>query len=487
MASELVVYNTLSNSKEPFKPLKGKKVGMYVCGVTVYDEPHLGHARCYVAFDIVRRYLEYRGYKVKHIQNFTDIDDKIINRAVEDLKKSNVNIEGDALKNKVKEIADKYTEEYYKQMDSLGIKRAYKFPKATEHINKMIKLIKTLIAKEHAYEADGDVFFKIRSFKGYGKLSGRSLDEMEAGARVEVDKKKKDPLDFVLWKSSKENEPWWESPWGKGRPGWHIECSCMSMKYLGESIDIHGGGQDLIFPHHENEICQSEAGTGKDFSKYWIHNGFVTINREKMSKSLGNFFTLREIYEKYDPEVVRFFLISTHYRSPIDFSDDKLEEARTAIGKVYNMLGNIDALLKMAGKIEAVGQNVSKPDLEKVKKSCIEAMDDDFNTAKALGVVFEFVGNLNVFMTGFSATKENIKYLKNAKGLIEEVGEVLGLFRKEPQVMKDESEEIMDLIERRNEARKKKDWKEADRVRDELNKRGIVLEDTSRGTIWKRK
>ncbi|MDD5259505.1 MAG: cysteine--tRNA ligase, partial [bacterium] len=325
----LFLYNTLTQQKEEFKPLKNKVVNMYVCGVTPYDEVHLGHARCYVAFDVIRRYLEYKGYTVNYIQNFTDIDDKIIKRAQE----KNV---------QPLELAQKNIDAYFQDINALNIKPALKYPRVTEHIPDIIKIVENLVNSRHAYVVDGDVYFRVASFPGYGKLSKRELDQLKSGARVEIDERKESPLDFALWKKEKPGEPSWTSPWGNGRPGWHIECSAMSLGELKiDTLDIHGGGQDLIFPHHENEIAQSEAVTGKPFAKYWLHNGFVTINKEKMSKSLGNFFTLKEIYKKYEPQVVRLFLISQHYRSPIDFSENKLEEMSRAQERFTTALNNM--------------------------------------------------------------------------------------------------------------------------------------------------
>ena len=330
------IYNTLTGKKEEFIPLVPGKAGIYACGVTVYDRCHIGHARSAIVFDVIRRYLKYKGLNVTYVRNFTDIDDKIINRSNQE------GIPWDA-------VAGKYTDEYYRDMDMLGVGRADIEPKATEYIPEMIDIVQGLIGKGYAYESDGSVYFAVDEFQGYGKLSKRDMEEMMAGARVEVDERKKNPLDFALWKKSKEGEPFWESPWGRGRPGWHIECSAMSVKHLGESFDIHGGGADLLFPHHENEIAQSEAFTGKPFAKYWVHNGFITINKEKMSKSLGNFFTIKEVLETFDPEVVRFFLLSTHYRSPIEFSDEQLREAESSLDRYYTTVVRINDFLEKRG------------------------------------------------------------------------------------------------------------------------------------------
>ena len=467
----LFVYNTLTRKKEEFKPHSPGKVKMYVCGTTPYDHCHLGHARCYVVFDVIRKYLEYKGYEVTYIQNFTDVDDKIIKRAQE-------------LGSTVEDVAEKYIDEYFDVMKRLNIKDANSYPRTTEHIEGMIKLVQKLIEGGYAYVIDGDVYFQVGKFDGYGKLSHRSREEMRAGARIEVDKRKKNPLDFALWKSAKPGEPWWESPWGRGRPGWHIECSAMSMRYLGASFDIHGGGQDLIFPHHENEIAQSEAATGKPFVSYWVHNGFVTVNREKMSKSLGNFFTLEEIYKKYSPDVVRFFLISQYYRSPIDFSDDKLEEARKSLERFHNTLGNIEFLLKglKAGKKSTLPK-AEDSSLLQAKEKFMKVMDDDFNTARALGHIFDLVGKANKII---SQGNPNLSFLLAAERALRGMGSLLG-FVKEKAIEKAGIDEfqIEKLIDERNAARESKDWKKADKIRSNLEKIGIILEDTPVGTRWK--
>lgn len=481
--TKMKIYNTLTGKKEEFIPLKPKEVGIYVCGVTVYDYCHLGHARGAVLFDVIRRYLESKGFKVKYVRNFTDIDDKIINRA----KNEGTTTE---------EIAKRFIEEYYKDMERLGVERADVEPKATDHIAEIIEIVKGLLDKGYAYEVDGDVFFDVSKFKGYGKLSKRNLDEMMAGARVEVDERKRNPLDFVLWKASKEGEPYWPSPWGFGRPGWHIECSAMSMKYLGESFDIHAGGKDLIFPHHENEIAQSEAYTERPFVRFWMHNGFVNINQEKMSKSLGNFFTIKEILNIYDPEVVRFFLLSTHYRSPLDFSDKNLEEAKEALDRFYTMLGRVNMFLTSSSMVEEGEINEVNKDerwlLDEVnffRRRFDEAMDDDFNTAQALGHIFELTRNINKFLDRKEKGHKGYnKVLKLAKDALKEKGKILNLFEKEPEewfkgaVTEDE---ILKKIEERKKARANKDWERADRIRKELEELGILLEDRPDGTVWK--
>jgi len=467
----LFVYNTLARKKEEFKPHSAGKVKMYVCGTTPYDHCHLGHARCYVVFDVIRKYLEYKGYEVTYVQNFTDVDDKIINRAQESGRS-------------VEEIAEKYISEYFEVMKRLNIKEASFYPRTTEHIKEMVRLVEKLISLGHAYVIDGDVYFEVSKFNGYGKLSHRSREEMKAGARIEVDKRKKNPLDFAVWKRAKPGEPSWDSPWGRGRPGWHIECSAMSMGYLGPSLDIHGGGQDLIFPHHENEIAQSEAVTGKQFVNYWLHNGFVTLNKEKMSKSLGNFFTMREIYEKYSPDVVRLFLVSQYYRSPMDFSDDKLEEARKSLERFHNTLENIKFLLKGL-KAEKKSSPPKREDssLLEAKEKFITVMDDDFNTARALGHMFELVGKANKMV---SERSPDLSFLLGAERALRGMGSLLG-FIKEKSIEKAGIDEfqIEKLVDERNAFRERKDWGKADKIRNDLEKIGIILEDTSFGTRWK--
>ena len=456
---------------------------MYVCGITAYDVCHLGHARSAIVFDIIKRYLKYRGYEVIHVRNITDIDDKIIERANKEDKST-------------EEIAKKYSEEYYKDMEQLGVSRADIEPCATDHINEMIKTIQGLIAKGYAYVVDGDVYFEVSKFPEYGKLSKKNLEELKAGARVDIDERKRNPLDFALWKASKESEPWWESPWGKGRPGWHIECTAMSMKYLGESFDIHGGGADLIFPHHENEIAQSEAYTGKPFVRYWIHNGFITVDKEKMSKSLGNFFTIKEILERYDPEVVRYFLLTTHYRSPIEFSDSQLNEAEVSIDRYYSTVMRINDFMALPDGAEREGtaQQLEKA-VESFKDKFISAMNDDFNTASALGYIFELLREVNRFLDSKPSGSRAKTLLKRAWDLLKETGGVLNIFNRSPEewyrslmrVKKiDISEdELKRLIHERQEARKHKDYEKADKIRNELAQKGIILEDKKDGTRWR--
>lgn len=477
----LVVYNTLTKRKEEFKPLHANTVNMYVCGVTPYDELHLGHGRCYVAFDVIKRYLEYKGYHVNHVQNFTDIDDKIIRRAQE------WNIAP-------LELSQKNIDEYFKDIDLLNVKRAKAYPKVTEYISRIVSFVETLVRRGDAYVIAGDVYFRVARFYKYGKLSHRDLNQLKAGARVEVDERKEDPLDFALWKKEKPGEPSWPSPWGNGRPGWHIECSVMSLSaFAVETLDIHGGGQDLIFPHHENELAQSESYTGKPFVKYWLHNGFVTIDKEKMSKSLGNFFTLKQIYQKYPPAVLRFFLVSQHYRHPIDFSEDKLEEMRKAYDKFTTCLKLVEDMLEHVGEKVRLNEKIAVPvEVAEFENRFTAAMDDDFNTAEALAGLYEIVSVIHHLLE--QKEQDIIKVSYMAKTLIK-LGQVLGLFSSTVTSVKKgdkalaakgiTKEEIERLIALRNEYRQKKQWAESDKVRDELLSKGIVLEDTVHGTRWK--
>lgn len=459
------IFNTLTRKKEEFKPVDPNEVKIYSCGPTVYNYFHIGNARPFIIFDTLRRYMEYRGYNVKFVQNFTDIDDKMIKRA---------NEEGIT----VKELADRFIEEYFKDAKGLGIKEATVHPKATENIDAIIDIIKKLEEKGHAYAVDGDVYFNTKSFEPYGKLSHHNLDELESGARIDVDDRKKDPMDFALWKAQKPGEPAWDSPWGKGRPGWHIECSAMSMKYLGETIDIHSGGQDLVFPHHENEIAQSEAATGKPFANYWMHNGFINVNNEKMSKSAGNFFTVRDIVEKFDYEVIRFFMLSAHYRSPINFSAELLEQAKSGLDRIYNSLSNLAYLKEHAAGADLTGEEQSlKAKLEEYKQDFIKAMDDDLNTADAIAAVFEIVKEVNSNIT--AASDSSIAIIDYCYSLIRELGGVLGIAQKEKSNTLEA--EVEELINQRQQARKEKNWKVADEIRDKLKDMGIVLEDTPQG------
>lgn len=462
------IYNTLTKKKEEFRPLNGNKVTIYACGPTVYDYFHVGNARVFITFDVVRNYLKYKGYDVKFVQNFTDIDDKMIKRA---------NEEGIT----VKELGDRFIEEYFKDADALNIKRADVHPRATEHIDDIIEFIKVLIEKGYAYVVDGDVYFSAKSFPRYGKLSGQNLEELEAGARVEPGEKKRDPMDFALWKAKKPGEPAWPSPWGEGRPGWHIECSVMAIKHLGETIDIHGGGPDLIFPHHENEIAQSEAVTGKPFARFFMHVGYLNINNEKMSKSLGNFFTVREILKEYEAEVLRFLMLSSHYRSPINFSKELMEQSKNALERLYTALYAMEHLEKVTPErpMSPKEEEYLQKQLEN-KNKFIESMDDDFNTASAIAALFDIVREFNVSLSE-NSSKEAVK---KTKELVLELGGVLGLFSKFQPVLLDE--EIERMIKERQEARKAKNYARADKIRDELKARGIIIEDTPTGTRWRR-
>ncbi|MZH40416.1 MAG: cysteine--tRNA ligase [Nitrospinae bacterium] len=478
----LYIYNTLSRKKEVFTPMKEKQIGMYVCGVTVYDYCHVGHARAAIVFDTFYRYFQHLGYDVHFVRNFTDIDDKIINRANEE----NVDWQ---------EVNRKYISAFYEDMRQLNIASPTEEPKATDHIPEMLEMIQSLVDQDKAYEVEGDVFYSIKSFKEYGCLSGKNIDELQSGARVEVNDIKRDPLDFALWKKSKPDEPSWDSPWGRGRPGWHIECSAMSKKYLGDTFDIHGGGKDLVFPHHENEIAQSCGCTGKQPVRYWVHNGFVNIDKEKMSKSLGNFFTIREVYKKYHPEVLRLFLISSHYRSPIDFSEKNLDDATKVLSRFY------EGLEGARKKVEGLDP-ASIPDFkEKIRnheltKKFEAAMNDDLNTAVAMAHMNEELRNLNTSVQGKGDSLEDLAVAVNAW---EEAGKILGLFSRTPEEFEKELFEIKNLdrnldvnkieqlIADRNTARQSKNWAEADRCRDELTQMGVLIEDTPSGTEWKLK
>ncbi len=478
----LEIYNTLSRKKEPFNPLYEGEVRMYVCGPTVYDSSHLGHARSIVAFDVIRRYLEYKGYDMRFIQNFTDIDDKMIQRAQEQQTTTN-------------KLATRYIQEYFEDFDKLYVKRAIAYPKATEHIEDMINHISKLVEKGFAYETNGSVYFRVAKFKEYGKLSRQERSEKdEEDQDAGVAEEKEQPEDFALWKAMKPGEPSWDSPWGKGRPGWHIECSVMSTKYLGYPIDIHGGGLDLVFPHHENEIAQSEALTGQPFVRYWMHNGFLTVNKEKMSKSLGNFFTIKEITAKYDPEVVRLFLISSQYRSPIDFSDAHLEEAKARLARIHNAIDILSRRLREARLAEA--EKPVKPStadatlwdaVSSLQSEFEEAMDDDFNTPIALAGLNKFLTKMNSILSGNESVTAGT-LLKTFEAL-DAIGDVFGLYRARSQLEGTDSEAIDGLvkilIQLRKEARKQKDFKTADKIRDQLKALGIILEDEKTGTVWK--
>ena len=487
----LRIYNTLSGKKEVFKPLRGKKVGMYVCGVTVYDLCHIGHARSTVVFDVIFRYLRFLGYEVTYVRNITDVDDKIIKKA---------NAEGVAWE----EIAHRYIRAFNIDMEALGLEKPSHEPKATDHIREMIRMAERLMERGYAYQVDGDVFFSVEKFKDYGKLSKRSPEQMKAGARVEIDERKRNPLDFALWKASKAGEPSWDSPWGWGRPGWHIECSVMSQAYLGDTLDIHGGGKDLIFPHHENEIAQSEGATGKPFAQFWVHNGFVNINQEKMSKSLGNILTIKEILKRYHPEIIRLFLLSHHYRSPVDFSDRNLAEAKMGVDRFYSTMRRMDELeeegLASQGGQTSLEEGVQKT-IEEVKafpERFKEAMDDDFNTALALGHFHDLARNLNALVRD-----ERLRHgllanlLASARDNFRRFGNILGLFqcpprdyfenqqRTEMSQLRIDEDKINRMIRERHEARSQRDWKRADEIRESLATMGIAVEDGPNGTTWR--
>lgn len=462
------LYNTLTQKKEVFVPIEEGKVRMYSCGPTVYNYFHIGNARPFIVFDVLRRFLEYIGYDVKFVQNFTDVDDKIINRSIE---------EGIT----AAEVADKYIAEYFKDADALGIRRADVHPRVSDHMPEIIEMIKELEARGLAYNVDGNVYYQVEHFHDYGKLSKQSIDDLKSGARIDVNDEKRSPLDFALWKKKKDGEPYWESPWGQGRPGWHIECSAMSRKHLGESIDIHGGGQDLIFPHHENEIAQSEGSCGCKFANYWVHNGYININNEKMSKSKGNFFTVRDIAKHYDLEVVRMFMLMAHYRSPVNFSDELLGQAQNALERLYNAKYQMEYLLEN-NKTEAASEDEKTwtDSLAQYKKGFIDAMNDDLNTADAIAAIFELVRDTNSHLSEASSREA----VKAALDLFKELTGVIGLAAKEKET--DLESEVEALIAQRQEARKNKDFALADEIRDALLAKGIILEDTREGVKWKK-
>lgn len=471
----LKIFNTMTNQKEIFTPINDNEVKMYVCGVTVYDFCHIGHARSSIVFDTIRRYLIYKGYRVNFVKNFTDVDDKIIKKSNESGKP-------------IDEVTSMFIKAHNEDMDKLNILRPDYAPKATEFIEEMIDLCKKLIEKGYAYESNGDVYFKVRSFKEYGKLSKRDLEDLISGARVEVNEIKNDPLDFALWKKSKENEPSWDSPWGKGRPGWHIECSAMSSKILGIPFDIHGGGKDLIFPHHENEIAQSEAAEGKEFAKYWIHNGFVNIDKEKMSKSLGNFLTIRDITKEVDPEVLRFFLMTTHYRSPLDFSFDKLYDSESALERIYTTLDEVDSAVPNNKKSDSKAEIHSI--FSKFYKEFEYSMDDDFNTAAAISHIFELIKEINILLKN-KLNEYSITYLKEKLETFKStMNKTLGILTKTPEewfkssLTMDEIE-LKKYIDERNEARRNKNFQKADEIRVFLQTKGIDLLDTINGTKFR--
>lgn len=478
----LRIYNSLTGRKEEFTPIDPPNVRMYVCGVTVYDLCHIGHARSAIVFDVIYRYLKFLGYNVTYARNFTDVDDKIINRA---------NESGMAWD----QVASKYIDEFYNDMGALGLLSPDLEPKATDHIPEMLQMISSLVEKGMAYESEGSVYYSVKKFPEYGRLSGKNIDDLMSGARVEVDDRKKDPLDFVLWKASKPGEPWWDSPWGKGRPGWHIECSAMGRKYLGEVFDIHGGGKDLVFPHHENEIAQSQGASGKAPVKMWVHNGFVNVNQEKMSKSLGNFFTIKDILAKVHPETVRLFLISSHYRSPIDFSPEGLAATGKNLARFYDLLSALDSIpqdVRAAAVLE-----------EESMAAFAMAMDDDFNTAAAMAHLNTEMKRLNQMMADMKKMKKQSAQFSDAQAslasgvhTLEKLGKTLGLFPSKPSEFIESfrqaklaeagmtARQVAELITKRAEARRGKKFAEADRIREELSAKGILLNDQPEGTTW---
>lgn len=462
------IYNSLTRKKEEFVPLKPGKVSMYVCGPTVYNYFHIGNGRTFIVFDTIRRYMEYRGYEVNFVQNFTDIDDKMINKANEE-------------NTTVKEIGDKYICEYYKDADGLNIKRATTNPRATEYINEIIDFVSGLIEKGYAYEVNGDVYFRTKKFEGYGQLIGQNLDDLQAGARINVDERKEDPMDFAIWKAQKPGEPAWECPWGLGRPGWHIECSCMAKKLLGDTIDIHAGGMDLAFPHHENEIAQSEALTGKKFANYWMHAAFLNVNNQKMSKSLNNFLTARDALKEYDADVIRFLMLSGHYRIQLNFSNELLESAKASVERLYNAIGNLENLISEVKNEKMTDEEIKYLEsLDAYRQRYIEKMDDDFNTADAISVLFDLIRDTNSNI-GINSSKE---LCEKALELIRELGLPLGILQKTTKG--DLEAEVEALIAERQQARKDRNFALADKIRDELKAKGIELLDTPQGVRWKK-
>lgn len=460
----MFIYNSQTRKKEEFKPIEPGKVKMYVCGPTVYNYFHVGNARPFIVFDVLRRYFSYIGYDVTFVQNFTDIDDKMIKRA---------NEEGIT----VKELGDRFIEEYFKDASALGIRPATVHPRATEHIGDIIKLVKTLQEKGFAYEVNGDVYFDTQKDEHYGKLSGQNLEDLEAGARISVDDVKRNPADFALWKAEKPGEPSWNSPWGKGRPGWHIECSAMSRKYLGDTFDIHAGGKDLLFPHHENEVAQSECATGCTFANYWMHNGFINIDNEKMSKSAGNFFTVRDILQQYEAEDIRMFMLSAHYRSPVNFSKDMMSQAHASLQRLYTARDNMYYLMNHADeKALSDAENALLVKVEESRQRFISAMDDDMNTADAMGALFEIVKEANITLNDKSSKQAIAGTLDTLSAL----ADVMGLLTRKPP---EEAlpEDIQALVDARADARKSKNWALSDQLRDQLKELGYSVEDTAKG------
>jgi len=481
----IVVTNTRTGRKEPLVPLEEGHFKIYVCGITAYDYCHIGHARSALVFDMIVSYLRYRGFKVTYVRNFTDIDDKIIKRAAEE----NTSCE---------ELSQRFIRMFHEDMEVLGVAPPTLEPRATEHVGDIIRMIQDLIDRGLAYQVGGDVYYRVNRFPEYGKLSGRKLDEMQAGARIEVNEQKEHPMDFALWKTSKPGEPVWESPWGPGRPGWHIECSAMSRKYLGDTFDIHGGGKDLVFPHHENEIAQSEGATGKPFVRYWIHHGFVTIRDEKMSKSLGNFLTIREVLAQYSAEALRLFIFSTHYRNPLDYSDAAMQDATAGLDRLYSALAGIKTLPEQGNGTESAISAKDRQKLLSLRERFEKVMDNDFNTAQGLGLLFDAAKVLNKVRQHLppQPAQADVALLRESGAVIRELAGIMGLLRQDPETYLHErrlaqlrsldisEEEIEDLIQQRNQARAAKDWARADAIRDELLKKQIELKDSPIGTTW---
>lgn len=465
----LKLYNTMTRKKEEFKPITPGEIKIYGCGPTVYNFIHIGNARPICVFDAMRRYMEYRGFKVTYVQNFTDIDDKIIKKAIEE-------------KSDYSTVSKRYIKEYKKDAEGLNVKEASIAPLATENINSVVDIISTLMEKGYAYEVNGDVYFRTKKFNEYGKLSHQPLEDLEAGARISVGEQKEDPMDFALWKASKPGEPFWEVPWGKGRPGWHIECSAMARKYLGNTIDIHCGGRDLIFPHHENEIAQSECCNGVPFANYWIHNGYINVDNQKMSKSLNNFFTVRDVADKYGYEPIRYLMIASHYRSPINYSIDIIEQCKSALDRLYTCRDNLEfkksnvSVNKMDKDDEIINS------LSEYKDKFIAAMDDDLNTADALSVIFDLVKDINININ--SSTNVSKQVVEYALDIFNELTSVLGLLYQKSQKSSSVDDKVKELIEKREKARKEKNWATADAIRDELKNMNVVLEDTPQGVKW---
>jgi len=485
-------YNTLSKKKEAFTPRSGNRVNIYVCGITAYDFSHVGHARAAIVFDALVRYLRHKGYQVTYVRNYTDVDDKIIKRSQEEGVPS-------------QEIAERYIQEFEKDMEALGVITPDFQPRATQYIDKMIEAVKTLLEKGHAYQVDNDVYYAVETFPEYGKLSHRNPEELVAGSRIEVDERKRNPLDFALWKGAKAGEPWWESPWGKGRPGWHIECSVMSTSKLGMPLDIHGGGKDLIFPHHENEIAQAEGAYGKPFVRYWMHNGFVNINKEKMSKSLGNFLTIRDILKAHHPEVLRLFLLSKHYRSPLDYSPEIMTEMENSLNRVYQALARIDAVLEKSPLVDLPEFRLNEIEKELADKAetlmdrFMEALDDDFNTARAIGYLFDLVTSMNrVFgPSDDTPTEAAFACLVKARDQLKQAAGILGMLEQAPtdffafkkdkilQEAQVDDAQIEKLVAERTQARRDKNWSRSDEIREQLKKWNVIVEDRPDGTIWR--